>query len=202
MQGRSTASTQPPCGATLLDRLWHQGLAPQIHRWRIGTRLAATMALAALVAVAFFMLLTLLAGTGVIASRWQDEVGIPNARPSWAAEGPREASAAIGGTYTLNSIAAVVIGGVSLAGGAGSAVGAVFGALVLRTMSPELADAHYALTRRRDRDDLVARYNTVDDAQSFAGLVATVFTLRDMGDVDPGQYGQADGASSVLPPPP
>ena len=51
MQGRSTASTQPPCGATLLDRLWHQGLAPQIHRWRIGTRLAATMALAALVAV-------------------------------------------------------------------------------------------------------------------------------------------------------
>lgn len=45
-----------------------------------------------------------------------------------------EASAAIGGTYTLNSIAAVVIGGVSLAGGAGSAVGAVFGALVLRTI--------------------------------------------------------------------
>ena len=53
------------------------------------------MGMAALVAVAFFMLLTLLAGTGVIASRWQDEVGIPNARPSWAAEGPREAAAAV-----------------------------------------------------------------------------------------------------------
>ena len=45
-----------------------------------------------------------------------------------------EASAAIGGTYTLNSIAAVVIGGTSLAGGAGSAIGSIFGALVLRTI--------------------------------------------------------------------
>ena len=45
-----------------------------------------------------------------------------------------EASAAIGGVYTLNSIAAVVIGGTSLAGGAGSAIGSVFGALVLRTI--------------------------------------------------------------------
>jgi len=45
-----------------------------------------------------------------------------------------EASSAIGGVYTLNSIAAVVIGGTSLAGGAGSAIGSVFGALVLRTI--------------------------------------------------------------------
>ena len=45
-----------------------------------------------------------------------------------------EASAAIGGTYTLNSIAAVVIGGTSLFGGWGSAVGSVFGAFVLRTI--------------------------------------------------------------------
>jgi len=45
-----------------------------------------------------------------------------------------EASAAIGGTYTLNSIAAVVIGGTSLAGGAGSAIGSIFGAFVLRTI--------------------------------------------------------------------
>jgi ribose transport system permease protein len=45
-----------------------------------------------------------------------------------------EASAQIGGTYTLNSIAAVVLGGVSLFGGSGSAVGAIFGALVLRTI--------------------------------------------------------------------
>jgi ribose transport system permease protein len=40
----------------------------------------------------------------------------------------------IGGAYTLNSIAAVVLGGVSLFGGAGSAIGAIFGALVLRTI--------------------------------------------------------------------
>jgi ribose transport system permease protein len=45
-----------------------------------------------------------------------------------------EASSAIGGIYTLNSIAAVVIGGTSLAGGAGSAIGSIFGALVLRTI--------------------------------------------------------------------
>src|SRR5690606_7997370 len=45
-----------------------------------------------------------------------------------------EASASIGGTYTLNSIAAVVLGGVSLYGGIGSAIGAIFGAFVLRTI--------------------------------------------------------------------
>jgi ribose transport system permease protein len=45
-----------------------------------------------------------------------------------------EASSAIGGVYTLNSIAAVVIGGTSLAGGSGSAIGSIFGALVLRTI--------------------------------------------------------------------
>jgi ribose transport system permease protein len=45
-----------------------------------------------------------------------------------------EASAANGGTYTLNSIAAVVIGGTSLFGGAGSAIGSIFGAFVLRTI--------------------------------------------------------------------
>jgi ribose transport system permease protein len=39
------------------------------------------------------------------------------------------------GAYTLNSIAAVVIGGTSLLGGVGSAVGSVFGALILRVIS-------------------------------------------------------------------
>ncbi len=46
-----------------------------------------------------------------------------------------EASASNASTYTLDSIAAIVIGGVSLFGGAGSAVGAVFGALIFRTIN-------------------------------------------------------------------
>jgi ribose transport system permease protein len=45
-----------------------------------------------------------------------------------------EASAGNGGTYTLYSIAAVVLGGVSLFGGIGSAVGAIFGAFAFRTI--------------------------------------------------------------------
>ena len=45
-----------------------------------------------------------------------------------------EASAGNGGTYTLYSIAAVVLGGVSLFGGSGSAIGAIFGALMFRTI--------------------------------------------------------------------
>ena len=45
-----------------------------------------------------------------------------------------EASVANGGTYTLYSIAAVVLGGVSLFGGSGSAIGAIFGALMFRTI--------------------------------------------------------------------
>jgi len=45
-----------------------------------------------------------------------------------------EASAANASTYTLYSIAAVVLGGVSLFGGSGSAIGAIFGALMFRTI--------------------------------------------------------------------
>jgi ribose transport system permease protein len=45
-----------------------------------------------------------------------------------------EAAYASGNAYTLFSIAAVVLGGVSLYGGRGSAVGAVFGALAFRTI--------------------------------------------------------------------
>ena len=45
-----------------------------------------------------------------------------------------EASAANGGSYTLYSIAAAVLGGVSLFGGSGSAIGAIFGALMFRTI--------------------------------------------------------------------
>ena len=46
-----------------------------------------------------------------------------------------EASASQGGLYTLNSIAAVAIGGTSLFGGSGGMIGSIFGALVLRTIS-------------------------------------------------------------------
>ena len=45
-----------------------------------------------------------------------------------------QADSAAAGTYTLNSIAAVVLGGVSLFGGRGSAIGAIFGALAFLTI--------------------------------------------------------------------
>ncbi len=45
-----------------------------------------------------------------------------------------EAAYASGSGYTLFSIAAVVLGGVSLYGGTGSAIGAIFGALAFRTI--------------------------------------------------------------------
>lgn len=43
--------------------------------------------------------------------------------------------AGIGPTYTLNSIAAIVLGGVSLAGGIGGPIGVVVGALLLKTVA-------------------------------------------------------------------
>jgi len=46
-----------------------------------------------------------------------------------------DASVSSGGTYTLSSIAAVVIGGTSLMGGVGGAIGSILGAFVLRTVS-------------------------------------------------------------------
>lgn len=45
-----------------------------------------------------------------------------------------EARVALAADYTLNSIAAVVIGGTSLMGGSGSAIGSIFGAFVMRTV--------------------------------------------------------------------
>jgi ribose transport system permease protein len=45
-----------------------------------------------------------------------------------------DAAYASGNAYTLFSIAAVVLGGVSLFGGTGSAIGAIFGALAFRTI--------------------------------------------------------------------
>jgi ribose transport system ATP-binding protein len=45
-----------------------------------------------------------------------------------------EANSILGSSYTLNSIASVVIGGTSLFGGSGGAIGSIFGAFVLRTI--------------------------------------------------------------------
>lgn len=45
-----------------------------------------------------------------------------------------EANALLAGSYTLSSIAAVVIGGTSLYGGSGGVIGTIFGAFVLRTI--------------------------------------------------------------------
>ena len=45
-----------------------------------------------------------------------------------------DAAYASGNAYTLFSIAAVVLGGVSLFGGKGSTIGAIFGALAFRTI--------------------------------------------------------------------
>jgi ribose transport system permease protein len=45
-----------------------------------------------------------------------------------------EANSLLGASYTLSSIAAVVIGGTSLYGGSGGAIGSVVGAFVLRTI--------------------------------------------------------------------
>ncbi|MCB0959606.1 MAG: copper transporter [Acidimicrobiales bacterium] len=56
--------------------------------------------------------------------------------------------------------------------------------------------------RLRDDDARAKRYTTVDDLETFAGLVATTFSVADLGSVEPGHYGQADGASAVLPPSP
>ena len=55
------------------------------------------------------------------------------------------------------------------------------------------------VTRIRASEGLASRYTTVDNADTFAGLVATVQSVRDVGEVEPGQYGQSDSATAVLP---
>ena len=65
----------------------------------------------------------------------------------------------------------------------------------------ELA-ARVSSGRHAAADALAEGYTTVDDIDTFAGLAATVFSVADLGLVEPGHYGQADGASAVLPPSP
>lgn len=54
----------------------------------------------------------------------------------------------------------------------------------------------------RADEDLVDRYSTVDDTDRFAGLVSTVLALEDLPGGTTGHYGEADGASSIMPPRP
>jgi hypothetical protein len=59
-----------------------------------------------------------------------------------------------------------------------------------------------AVDRVRGSSDLSARYGTVDDLDTFTGLVATVLSLESIDTRDPGHYGQGEGATAILPPAP
>ena len=52
----------------------------------------------------------------------------------------------------------------------------------------------------RGDGELAGEYSTADEAETFAGLYAIVQTLAQVGEATPGHYGQADGATAVLPP--
>ena len=54
----------------------------------------------------------------------------------------------------------------------------------------------------RDDDVLAAQTSTVDDAETFAGLLSTVYVLQQIDAIDVGHYGQAEGATAILPPVP
>ena len=90
---------------------------PSAHRNRRPTCRASPIGRAKLLAYTLAGLLSAIAGLSLTAS------------PTRARR-----KAALGADYTLNSIAAVVIGGTSLFGGAGSAIGSIFGAFVMRTV--------------------------------------------------------------------
>ncbi len=53
----------------------------------------------------------------------------------------------------------------------------------------------------RSSNERAAIYSTVDDVESFTGLTAMVLVLRDLETAETGHYGQAAGASAVLPGP-
>jgi hypothetical protein len=86
--------------------------------------------------------------------------------------------------------------------GEGSGAPALPGTVISATQPPAVGEEQQVPTvvaRVRAAEDLTTIYNTVDDADWFAGLVATVFSLERIGDLPPGHYGLADGATAVLP---
>lgn len=54
----------------------------------------------------------------------------------------------------------------------------------------------------RGSEALASRYSTVDNVETFGGLVATVRTLEVIDAAEPGHWGQGDGATAILPPGP
>jgi hypothetical protein len=53
----------------------------------------------------------------------------------------------------------------------------------------------------RSDEELSARVSTVDNLDEFAGRLAAVLALQDLGDLRFGHYGHGPGASRLLPPP-
>ena len=80
----------------------------------------------------------------------------------------------------------------------------VLPAIVVSASVPSTSDGAdrvpTAVARIRDDNDLARVYSTVDNIQTFTGLVATVLLTEDVGSTEVGQYGQARGATSILPP--
>ncbi|MEO6987517.1 MAG: copper transporter [Aquihabitans sp.] len=77
-------------------------------------------------------------------------------------------------------------------------------AVVVSASVPTTGDdedrAPTAVARVRADNDLTRVYSTVDDVETFSGLVSTVLVAEDLGTVEVGHYGQSRGATSILPP--
>ena len=77
----------------------------------------------------------------------------------------------------------------------------VMPAVVVSSSVPSGGDrAPTAVARVRSDNDLARVYATVDNIETFTGVVATVLVTEDLGTVEVGHYGQARGATSILPP--
>lgn len=74
-------------------------------------------------------------------------------------------------------------------------------AVVVSASVPETDDelTPSIVAQVRSNNERAAIYSTVDDAESFTGLAATVLVLRDLETAETGHYGQGAGASAVLP---
>lgn len=86
--------------------------------------------------------------------------------------------------------------------------GQVLAAVVVSPTVPASSNANSkpptpsAVARVRTSPILAGLYSTVDNVETFSGLVASVVTLDEINTQAPGHYGQGDGATSILPPPP